>query len=579
MAGSSRDAFLSAFGLDVAKTGHLDNAVMRRLELALCAAVLSWLGACVLISTRFREHEYERRIAELEEQLRSRAECGPASAVVSLPRGAPPVMPPATAPPDAPVGAADFREATPPPPLVAAWRRAALDWHELFPSWAELRLENAAQKGCSSGAVEIAREAVRAAQLALLTRYRASGLEGRFGRDFGPPRLERYAACGLLRDKCMVHDEADCGANALCAWDAPRALCVDRGAPSAAARGAAAAPCARARRFDCARNELVDVRNASAECARYVADEPGVLLSPPDDAKMFYHWWSFFRGVAAAATDAAGGGGGARAHYVFARVPSEPLVAAYMGTLSPYCWRTPCDEMLRRTCFCRAGHGGVAAAAASASGGRAGGVPDAASFLARQFGLDAATGADRAPRARVGFISRRRKRFVLNELELARAAEALGAEAVLLPLEHMTLYEQLRALRGLDVLVGVHGSGLNNALFMRRGAALVQLLPWNLGRRYKGAFAGVASGAGVSYLEYELPEHENASAFHWEYVARSELAKPGGRAAFLARRRREPGAISNQELYTFWINQDIIVDARGFSSVLAKALSKARDTG
>ena len=43
------------------------------------------------------------------------------------------------------------------------------------------------------------------------------------------------------------------------------------------------------RRFDCARNDLVDVRNASAECARYVADEPGVLLSPPDDAKMFYH--------------------------------------------------------------------------------------------------------------------------------------------------------------------------------------------------------------------------------------------------------------------------------------------------
>ena len=48
---------------------------------------------------------------------------------------------------------------------------------------------------------------------------------------------------------------------------------------------------------------------------------------------------------------------------------------------------------------------------------------------------------------------------------------------------------------GVDVLVGIHGSGLNNAIFMRPGAALVQLLPWNLGRRYKGAFAGTAANA------------------------------------------------------------------------------------
>jgi len=54
-----------------------------------------------------------------------------------------------------------------------------------------------------------------------------SGLEAAFGRAFGPPHLERYAGCALLRDRCMVHDAVDCGANELCAWDRARSLCVE----------------------------------------------------------------------------------------------------------------------------------------------------------------------------------------------------------------------------------------------------------------------------------------------------------------------------------------------------------------
>ena len=56
-------------------------------------------------------------------------------------------------------------------------------------------------------------------------------------------------------------------------------------------------------------------------------------------------------------------------------------------------------------------------------------------------------------------------------------------------MEEMTLYEQLKALRQCTVLVGVHGSGLNNAILLPHDAVLVQLLPYKL--NYKGAFQQV----------------------------------------------------------------------------------------
>ena len=59
-------------------------------------------------------------------------------------------------------------------------------------------------------------------------------------------------------------------------------------------------------------------------------------------------------------------------------------------------------------------------------------------------------------RVRVGLISRRWKRFLLNERELGYALLDAGYDVRLLALEDMTLYEQVAALRattGLDGLV------------------------------------------------------------------------------------------------------------------------------
>ena len=68
-------------------------------------------------------------------------------------------------------------------------------------------------------------------------------------------------------------------------------------------------------------------------------------------------------------------------------------------------------------------------------------------------------------------------------------------------LEDMPLFEQISLFRRASVLLGVHGSGLVNSIFMHPGTALVQLMPRGV---TTGAafFQGPASGAGVRYFEY-----------------------------------------------------------------------------
>lgn len=107
--------------------------------------------------------------------------------------------------------------------------------------------------------------------------------------------------------------------------------------------------------------------------------------------------------------------------------------------------------------------------------------------------------------AKIGLISRRRKRFILNEYELVNAIiNDLGYECVLLSFESMTTYEQMKELRTLDVLVGMHGSGLENSGFLHPGSVTVQLMPYSNTHRAK--FLAHITAAEVVYKEWTLKQ-------------------------------------------------------------------------
>jgi capsular polysaccharide biosynthesis protein len=71
---------------------------------------------------------------------------------------------------------------------------------------------------------------------------------------------------------------------------------------------------------------------------------------------------------------------------------------------------------------------------------------------------------------------------------------AMGYDCELLPLEAMTLYEQMNTLRSLDVMVGMHGSALDNCVFMQKNSVMVQLYPFLV--HHPLTFPGSAASAG-----------------------------------------------------------------------------------
>lgn len=190
-----------------------------------------------------------------------------------------------------------------------------------------------------------------------------------------------------------------------------------------------------------------------------------------------------------------------------------------------------------------------------------------AAFVAQSLGLGHV--APSSARPVVTIISRRNKRFILNEADIVRAVLALGGEPVIASLETMPLYEQVRLFRRTSVLVGMHGSGLINSWGMTRGAALLQILPYGL----KGGaafFKGPAEGAGVSYHEYAVAERShNGTIFHPHFLDSSYAGKMD---AILS---QGSDCCGQATYFTFWINQDVRVDAAGFSDVLQQALDAA----
>lgn len=64
-------------------------------------------------------------------------------------------------------------------------------------------------------------------------------------------------------------------------------------------------------------------------------------------------------------------------------------------------------------------------------------------------------------------------------------------------------FEQVRVMSNTGILVGMHGAGFVNALFLPRGAVTVELFA---GRYYSSEYGRYAAPGGVSAYSYHEPE-------------------------------------------------------------------------
>ncbi|KAL6629790.1 hypothetical protein ACP70R_029555 [Stipagrostis hirtigluma subsp. patula] len=143
-------------------------------------------------------------------------------------------------------------------------------------------------------------------------------------------------------------------------------------------------------------------------------------------------------------------------------------------------------------------------------------VVDFKRALRRAFGLERAAasrgGATGRGKPRLLIISRRSSRRFLNEREMAAAAAAMGFDVrVAEPDQHTDMATFARLVNSADVMIGVHGAGLTNMVFLPRGAVLVQVVPFGgLEWLTRVTFKDPAKDMEVSYMDYNVQLEESS---------------------------------------------------------------------
>jgi len=136
--------------------------------------------------------------------------------------------------------------------------------------------------------------------------------------------------------------------------------------------------------------------------------------------------------------------------------------------------------------------------------------------LRAAFGLERAKasrgGATGKGKPRLLIISRKNSRRFLNEREMAEAAGEEGFEVrIAEPDQHTDMATFARLVNSADAMVGVHGAGLTNMVFLPAGAVLVQVVPFGgLEWLTRVTFSDPAADMEVTYMDYNVQLEESS---------------------------------------------------------------------
>lgn len=113
---------------------------------------------------------------------------------------------------------------------------------------------------------------------------------------------------------------------------------------------------------------------------------------------------------------------------------------------------------------------------------------------------------------RLLIISRQRTRMFLNLPEIVKMAEELGFEVVV---EEANVSSDLshfsKVVNSVDVMMGVHGAGLTNCVFLPDKATLIQIVPWGgIEGVCRIDFGNPSEQMGLRYKQYSIAVHESS---------------------------------------------------------------------
>lgn len=112
---------------------------------------------------------------------------------------------------------------------------------------------------------------------------------------------------------------------------------------------------------------------------------------------------------------------------------------------------------------------------------------------------------------RMMIFERTQSRRFLNLDEIVAAAEAAGFAVTVAGRPRASYDEFTREVNSFDAMVGVHGAGLTNCVYLPTGAVLVQVVPYGkLEDIARADFGDPARDMGLRYIEYSVAADESS---------------------------------------------------------------------
>lgn len=189
-------------------------------------------------------------------------------------------------------------------------------------------------------------------------------------------------------------------------------------------------------------------------------------------------------------------------------------------------------------------------------------------------------------RQRIGWVSRRRtpygggSRAVINEVEVVQALrERFDADVSMLHF-NTTLGDAMQKVQPLDVLIGLHGAGMTNMLWMTRGAVVVQLIPYGWQTEVEGEypnaelFERLAEGAGLKHLMWVNHDPQHAYFTKSDFQNASDYVEHPDASTPLPGKAWRDGA----PIGRYWQYQDTVVDLKTILPVVEEALQLAAES-
>ncbi|KAG8046162.1 hypothetical protein GUJ93_ZPchr0008g13099 [Zizania palustris] len=185
-------------------------------------------------------------------------------------------------------------------------------------------------------------------------------------------------------------------------------------------------------------------------------------------------------------------------------------------------------------------------------------------FMRETYGLPRAVAAPGARRPRLLVIARARTRRFVNTEEIVSGAELAGFEvAVSEGEQEVAPFAELA--NTCDAMVGVHGAGLTNMVFLPTGGVVIQVVPLGRLEYVAGYFRGPSGDMGLRYLEYRISPEESTLTDQY----------PPDHPVFT-----NPDAVKskgwNSLKEAYLDKQDVRLDMKRFRPVLDKAIAHLR---